>query len=83
MKMSKNYLITIYHTGLFGNVSTINITNADEGDKFYQYKENCFVVWGIRNGKSVYYSFPLDKINYVNIEECWNPYIPTVLKRMP
>ena len=68
--MSKKYLITMYHKGFFGSTSVINITDAEEDSKFYQYKDNCFIVWGEKEGKSVYYSFPLDKINYVNIEEC-------------
>lgn len=67
--MNKNYMITIYHKGIFGGVFTINVTEVDKESKFYQYKDNCFVVYGVKDGKSVYYSFPLDKIKYVNIEE--------------
>ena len=67
--MSKNYLISIYHKGFFGKISTINVTSVEEDSKYYEYKDNCFIVWGTKDGKSVYYSFPLDKIDYVNIEE--------------
>jgi hypothetical protein len=65
----KKYLITIYHKGIFGGISTINITNVSKEDKFYQYKENCFIVYGVKDNKSVYCSFPLNIIKCVNIEE--------------
>ena len=69
-KMNKNYLVTIYNKGIFGSTTTMNITNVGKDDKFYKYENNCFILWGQKNGKSIYFSFPLDKVEAVNIEEC-------------
>ena len=65
----KDYKVTVVYKNIFSSVDSIVIEDVKKEDQFYYYKENCFIVYGAVNGKSIYYSFPLDKIRYINIEE--------------
>ena len=68
-KVNKNYLITIYFRGFFSDTIVFNVSDVEGNGKFYEYKDNCFIMWGRISGKSVYYSFPLDRIKNIEIEE--------------
>lgn len=65
----KTYKITVCEKGFFGSNHTINVTDENENGNFTTYEDGCFKLYGAKDGKSINFSFPLDKIKYITVEE--------------
>ena len=65
----KKYKVTIRNRGFFGYTHTINITDVGKGYRFTRYENGCFELYGIKDDKTYSFILPLDKIDWITIDE--------------
>jgi len=67
--MMNKYRIKIFNKGIFGSTTNIDVTDKEGEFNFIRCKNGCFEVWGNKDGKTVNYIFPLNRIDCISIKE--------------